>query len=210
LAAVDEGEELMSDAGLIKHISHPHPVTGVTNSKLGVWCFLASEVMLFGGLFSAYIMLRTGAPEWPRGHEILNVPLATLNTIILITSSVTMVMSWASLELKKLSKYKLYMTLTVLLGLAFLVVKAFEYGHKFEHHHFPSTDNFYATYFTLTGLHGVHVIGGILVNLYFLLFGVKMYQTAPEQLAGRVEAAGLYWHFVDLVWIFLFPVLYLL
>src|SRR3990167_7133526 len=110
----------MSDAALIKHISHPHPVTGVTNSKLGVWCFLASEVMLFGGLFSAYILLRTGVPDWPRGHELLNVPLATLNTIFLITSSVTMVMSWASLELKNISKYRLYMTLTILLALGFL------------------------------------------------------------------------------------------
>lgn len=200
----------MSDSAAIRYISHPHPVTGVTNSKLGVWCFLASEVMLFGGLFSAYIMLRTGVPDWPRGHEILNVPLATLNTMILITSSVTMVMAWASLELKNLSKFRLHMALTVLLGLAFLVVKGFEYGHKFEHHHFPATNNFYATYFTLTGLHGLHVIGGIVVNAYFLFFGVKMWDKDPEQFTGRIEVSGLYWHFVDLVWIFLFPVLYLL
>lgn len=199
----------MSD-GLIKHITHPHPVTGVTNSKLGVWCFLASEVMLFGGLFSAYMVLRTGVTDWPHGSSILNVPLATLNTMVLITSSVTMVMSWASLAMRDLKKYRLYMALTVLLGIAFLVVKGFEYGHKFEHHHFPSTDNFYATYFTLTGLHGVHVLGGILLNLYFLFPGAKLWEKDPEQLTGRVEAAGLYWHFVDLVWIFLFPVLYLL
>lgn len=194
----------------IRYISHPHPVTGVTNSKLGVWCFLASEVMLFGGLFSAYIMLRTGVTDWPHGREILNVPLATLNTMILITSSVTMVMSWASLELKKLSKFRFYMAATILLGIAFLIVKSFEYGHKFEHHHFPATSNFYATYFTITGLHGLHVIGGIVVNAYFLLFGIKMWDKNPEQFTGRIEAAGLYWHFVDLVWIFLFPVLYLL
>ena len=164
----------MSDVAEIRYISKPHPVTGITNSKLGVWCFLASEIMLFGGLFSAYIVLRTGVTDWPRGHELLNVPLATLNTAVLITSSVTMVMSWASLEMKNLSKYRLYMALTVLLGFVFLVVKGFEYGHKFEHHHFPSTNNFYAIYFTLTGLHGLHVIGGIIVNLYFLLLGVKL------------------------------------
>lgn len=196
--------------GLIRYISKPHPVTGITNSKLGVWCFLASEIMLFGGLFSAYIFLRTGVTDWPHGHELLNVPLATLNTLILITSSVTMVMSWASLEMKNPSKYRLYMAITVLLGCMFLVVKSFEYAHKFENHHFPSTNNFYAIYFTLTGLHGLHVIGGILVNLYFLLFGIKMWDKNPEQFTGRIEAAGLYWHFVDLVWIFLFPVLYLL
>jgi len=194
----------------IHYISEPHPVSGITNSKLGVWLFLASEVMLFGGLFSAYIMLRTGVPDWPRGHELLNVPLATLNTIILITSSVTMVLAWASLELKNIFKFRLYMTITILLSFCFLVVKSFEYAHKFEMHHFPSTSNFYAIYFVLTGLHGLHVIGGIIVNTYLLLPGSKMWKTNPEQFTGRVEAAGLYWHFVDLVWIFLFPALYLL
>lgn len=194
----------------INYIDHPHPVTGVTNSKLGVWCFLASEVMLFGALFSTYILLRVGNPAWPHGWELLNVPLATLNTLVLITSSVTMVMSWASLALKDFSKYRLYMVLTILLGITFLVIKTFEYGHKFEHHHFPSTHTFYAIYFTLTGLHGLHVLGGVIVNAYFLAPGSRLWQSHPDQFMGRVEAAGLYWHFVDLVWIFLFPVLYLL
>ncbi|MBI4550521.1 MAG: cytochrome c oxidase subunit 3 [Candidatus Omnitrophica bacterium] len=195
---------------VIRYIDKPHPVTGVTNAKLGTWCFLASEVMLFGALFSAYVLLRTGVSEWPHGSQFLNVPLATLNTLILITSSVTMVMSWASLMLKQFGKYRLYLAITILLALAFLVVKGFEYGHKFEHHHFPSTNTFYAIYFTLTGLHGLHVIGGVVVNAYFLFFGKRMWETHPEQFAGRIECAGLYWHFVDLVWIFLFPVLYLL
>ncbi len=197
-------------SNLIRFISKPHPVTGVTNAKLGTWCFLASEVMLFGALFSTYILLRVGAPLWPRGSELLNVPLATVNTMILITSSVTMVMSWASLAMKNFSRYRFYMGLTILLGLSFLVVKGFEYGHKFEHHHLPSTSTFYAIYFTLTGLHGLHVIGGIVLNTYFLFPGSRMWQEEPEQFTGRVECAGLYWHFVDLVWIFLFPVLYLL
>ena len=194
----------------IHYISKPHPVTGVTNSKLGVWLFLASEVMLFGGLFSAYIFLRTGVTDWPHGYELLNVPLATLNTVILITSSVTMVMAWASLEMKNLAKYRLYLGATILLALGFLVVKSFEYGHKFEAHHFPGTNNFYGIYFVLTGLHGLHVIGGMAVNGYFLARGGSLWKKDPEQLVCLVEAAGLYWHFVDLVWIFLFPALYLL
>ena len=194
----------------IRHITKPHPITGVTNSKLGIWCFLASEVMLFGGLFSAYVFLRTGVPDWPHGASHLNVPLATLNTLILITSSVTMVMSWASLAMNHLSKYRFYMSSTILLGLAFLVIKSFEYGSKFAHHHYPSTDTFYAIYFTLTGLHGLHVLIGVLVNLYFLFPGSALWEKNPEQFTNRVENAGLYWHFVDLVWIFLFPVLYLL
>ena len=197
-------------SSLIRYIAKPHPITGVTNSKLGVWCFLASEIMLFGALFSTYILLRTGASHWPRGSDLLNVPLATFNTLVLITSSVTMVMSWASLMMKDFSKYRFYMGTTVLLGLTFLVVKAFEYSQKFAHQHFPKTETFYAIYFTLTGLHGLHVVGGIIVNTYFLFPGSKLWQKDPEQFAGRIEAAGLYWHFVDLVWIFLFPLLYLL
>ena len=195
---------------MIRYISKPHPITGVTNAKLGIWCFLASEVMLFGALFSTYILLRMGASEWPQGSDVLNVPLATINTLVLITSSVTMVMSWASLAMKKLSKYRMWMALTIALGITFLVIKSFEYGHKFEHHHFPSTNTFYAIYFTLTGLHGLHVLRGVIVNLYFLFPGTALWKTDPEQFTGRIECAGLYWHFVDLVWIFLFPVLYLL
>jgi heme/copper-type cytochrome/quinol oxidase subunit 3 len=194
----------------IRYISKPHPVTGITNSKLGIWLFIASEIMLFGGLFSAYILLRNGVPDWPHGSTILNVPLAALNTLILISSSVTMVLSWTSLKMKDFSGYKKNMALTVALGLLFLVIKSYEYATKFQHHHYPGTDNFFGIYFTLTGLHGLHILLGVIVNLYFLFPGSKMWNTNPAQFEGRIEAAGLYWHFVDLVWIFLFPVLYLL
>lgn len=194
----------------IPYTFEARPETGIYNAKAGIWLFLASEVMLFGALFTTYILLRVGAPEWPRGSTILNVPLATFNTIVLISSSVTMVMSWASLMMKNFSRYKLYMGLTILLGLTFLVVKAFEYGTKFEHHLFPSTSTFLAIYFTLTGLHGLHVLGGMIVNTYFWGPGRKMWQRQPVRFTNRVEVAGLYWHFVDIVWIFLFPVLYLL
>jgi len=186
------------------------PDTGLHNAKLGIWLFLASEVMLFGALFSSYILLRVAAPEWPHGSTLLNVPLATLNTVILISSSVTMVMSWASLMLKDFVKYKRYMGLTILCGFLFLLVKGFEYGAKFSHGIMPGEDLFYATYFTLTGLHGLHVVGGIVVNFYFWGPGSKMWQTEPQRFTNRIEVAGLYWHFVDLVWIFLFPTLYLL
>lgn len=186
------------------------PDTGLYNAKLGVWLFLASEVMLFGALFSTYVLLRTGAESWPVGSSILNVPLATLNTMILIGSSVTMVMSWASLKMNRFDKFKLYMGVTWLLSAAFLVVKYFEYSAKFSHHLYPSTNNFLAIYFTLTGLHMLHVIGGMIVNGYLWGPGAKMWKSEPERFTNRVEIAGLYWHFVDLVWIFLFPVLYLL
>ena len=186
------------------------PDTGLFNAKLGIWLFLASEVMLFGALFSSYVLLRVGADSWPHGYEMLNIPLATVNTIVLISSSVTMVMSWASLMMKDFKKYRRYMGLTILCALIFLVVKGFEYTAKFEHHLLPSTSTFLAIYFTLTGLHGLHVIGGIVVNSYLWGPGSAMWKTEPERFTNRVEIAGLYWHFVDLVWIFLFPVLYLL
>jgi len=188
------------------------PDTGLNNVKLGIWLFLASEVMLFGALFASYILLRVGAPAgtWPQGVEYLSVPLATINTAVLISSSVTMVMAWASCMRRDLGKYRLYMGATVAFGFVFLIIKYVEYTSKFEHGLFPSTNTFLAIYFTLTGLHALHVIGGMAVNAYFWLPGAKMWHTAPEQFTNRVETAGLFWHFVDLVWIFLFPVLYLL
>ena len=198
----------MSD--VLPYTVEPRPDTGLFNAKLGIWLFLCSEVMLFGGLFSSYIMLRTGAINWPLGSSILNVPIGTLNTIILITSSVTMVMAWASLREKNLKNFKLFLGATIALAFSFLAVKTFEYGAKFHHGLFPRVSTYMAIYFTLTGLHGLHVIGGIIVNSYFLGPGTKMWKTDPERFTNRIEIAGLYWHFVDLVWIFLFPVLYLL
>jgi heme/copper-type cytochrome/quinol oxidase subunit 3 len=194
----------------IPYTVEARPDTGLNNVKIGIWLFLASEVMLFGALFASYILLRVGAPTWPEGSDILNVPLATVNTVVLISSSVTMVMAWASLMRKDFGKFRLYMGGTVALGLVFLVIKYIEYTAKFDHHLDPSTSTFLAIYFTLTGLHGLHVLGGMAVNAYFLFPGAKMWKTAPEQFTNRVETAGLFWHFVDLVWIFLFPVLYLL
>jgi cytochrome c oxidase subunit III len=194
----------------IPYTVHARPDTGLTNGKIGIWLFLASEVMLFGALFASYILIRTGAPSWPKGATILNVPMATFNTIVLITSSITMVMAWASLMRNRFATFRMYMGATILLGFVFLMVKYFEYSHKFHEGLFPSTNNFLAIYFTLTGLHMLHVIGGMAVNTYFLFPGAKLWKTNPVWFTNRVENSGLFWHFVDLVWIFLFPTLYLL
>lgn len=194
----------------IPYTVEARPDTGLTNGKIGIWLFLASEVMLFGALFASYILIRTGAPSWPRGATILNVPLATFNTLVLISSSVTMVMAWASLMRHRLGTFRIYMAVTILLGCVFLGVKYFEYSHKFHEGLFPRTNNFLAIYFTLTGLHMLHVLGGMAVNGYLLGPGSKLWKTNPTWFTNRVENAGLFWHFVDLVWIFLFPTLYLL
>jgi cytochrome c oxidase subunit III len=186
------------------------PDTGLANGKLGVWLFLASEVMLFGALFSTLILLRVGSTEWPHGYQELNVPLGAVNTVILIASSVTMVMAWASLKMQNFSKFRMNLGITVLLAVVFLVNKYFEYAHHLQAGEGPWHSTFLAIYFTMTGLHGLHILGGIIVNSYLLGPGSKMWRTKPAQFTNRIEIAGLYWHFVDLVWIFLFPILYLL
>ena len=275
------------------------PDTGLWNAKIGIWLFLASEVMLFGGLFSAYIFLRLDAAPgtWP--HGLLNVPVGTMNTAILIISSVTVVLAWAALKMRRYQAYWWYMLATISCGVIFLTVKlAYEWPQKFEHfgayikpdalakyekylgnerrlekgleprieitghlhsqnateyevaldpvnaypddprmdrpHFFPLpvTDKiatiekadvqratmflpthsaYFASYFTITGLHGLHVLGGVLVFIYMWLpVSKKVYQRNPEHLANRVEVSGLFWHFVDLIWIFVFPLFYLL
>lgn len=201
---------MSATAEVIPHTVEPHPVTGVYNGKFGMWLFLASEIMLFGALFSSYVLLRVGSAEWPHGYSVLNVPLATVNTMVLITSSVTVVMAWYCLQLNDFGKARLYLLATIGLALVFMVIKYIEYSSKFEHHHYPRTNLFYGLYFTLTGLHGLHVLGGILVFLYLVGPGAGMWKTDPHRYTNRVECAGLYWHFVDLVWIFLFPSIYLL
>ena len=186
------------------------PDTGLSNGKLGIWLFLASEVMLFGALFASYVMLRVGSQNWPPGSTYLNIPLATLNTVILISSSVTMVLAWASIAKHDFKRFRLFMGITILCGFGFLTVKYFEYSAKFHHELYPSTNTFLAIYFTLTGLHGLHVIGGMAVNSYLWGPGSALYKTDPVHFMNRVENSGLFWHLVDLVWIFLFPILYLL
>ena len=204
----------------IPYVIKPRPDTGLTNGKLGIWLFLASEVMLFGALFSSYVLIRVSAIEWPpvsanaasgsTSWDILNVPLATVNTMVLIGSSVTMVLAWASLKMRRFNGFRFHMGLTILLSLDFMIIKAFEYGAKFQHGITVGESNFFAIYFTMTGLHGLHVVGGVVVHGYLWWTGKKMWKTDPERLTNRVEIAGLYWHFVDLVWIFLFPSPYLL
>lgn len=187
----------------------PAPTTtGIPNAKLAIWLFLASEVMLFSTLFTTYLVLRMAAPAWPRGWNVLNVPLATLNTIVLISSSVTIVMAYVRVLQKDLKGFRIFMGLTIFLACLFLVFKGMEYAAHFHNHEYPSTSIFTAVYFTLTGLHGLHVIGGIGLNTVLLFMANEDFD--HPLFAGRVEAAGLYWHFVDIVWIFLFPALYLL
>src|SRR6185436_5380389 len=284
----------------IPYTVEARPDTGLYNAKVGIWLFLASEVMLFGALFSSYILLRVGATgaNWP--HGLLNIPIGTFNTAVLITSSVTVVLGWASLKMGNFASYRKYQSITILCALGFLGIKTYEYREKFGHYevwlknpitvkhgdhevqtdrllghidyngahpyfwktetlakqkvesfkfapdpyHYtmsgkemahakkeaaghehtpieiktadvkrlsafvPAHSTYFAIYFTLTALHGLHVLAGALVIAYIWGPGAKMWKTDPEQYMNRVEVSGLFWHFVDLVWIFLFPVIY--
>ncbi|HEY3915039.1 MAG TPA: cytochrome c oxidase subunit 3 [Verrucomicrobiae bacterium] len=255
----------------IPYTVEPREDTGLYNAKLGVWLFLASEVMLFGALFSSYILLRFGAEAgtWPRHW--LDYKLGAVNTIILIISSVTNVIAWANLKLGSFEKYRRYQVITMVCAVTFLCIKSTEYWSKYHHYtvvckdgriadghiqkaetthdkivlegYWPTNqaevmdppakipeekieiesnniveihnyginrNNFTGLYFTITGLHVLHIIGGILV--IFAIWGPLngMWKTDPERYTNRVEVAGLFWSFVDLVWLFIFPTFYLL
>jgi heme/copper-type cytochrome/quinol oxidase subunit 3 len=196
--------------GTLPYTTDVRSDTGLTNPKLGIWLFLASEVMLFGSFFSSYALLRSGAPTWPDQSAVLSVPLATLNTIILISSSATMVLALVAIKAGRVDRFQRQLGLTLALGAVFLVVKIFEYSDKFSHGLVPATDNFLGLYFTMTGVHALHVLIGMVVNAYLLWPGLRMWHSEPQRFTNRIEVAGIYLHFVDVVWIFLFPVLYLL
>lgn len=188
---------------------------------LGMWLFLATEVMFFGGLFTAYVVYRTTYSEvFHEASRTLDLTLGTVNTLVLLVSSLTMAMGVYAAKTGRKNLLPLMLVATILLGLAFLGVKAVEYGHKFEHHLVPGAgfvwpgDNpphaqlFFVLYFIMTGMHAFHMVIGI-VMMAMLLVMAMLGKFGPERCMG-VELAGLYWHFVDIVWVFLFPLLYLI
>jgi cytochrome c oxidase subunit 3 len=194
-----------------------------------MWLFLVTEVMFFGGLFLAYTIYRTIYPEgFLYGSHLLNVPLGGTNTVVLIVSSLTMAMAVYYSQKGEKKKLIGFLTVTLILGLAFLVIKYFEYASKIKYHLFPAV-GFYAPetggahgvplelqqpvrvflwiYFMMTGLHALHMIVGAGILITLILMAQKGKFT--KNYNSPVEISGLYWHFVDIVWIFLFPLLYL-
>ena len=182
---------------------------GIDTRKLGMWLFLASEIMFFTGLIGAYIVLRfANLSTWPHPSTVLNIPLTGINTFILICSSATLVLGLASIQRGYKEGLHVGLFLTVILGSIFLGIQAHEYHNLIEDGFTISSSIFGSCFFTLTGFHGAHVLAGVIWLIVVLIRSFLGFFT-PEEYAG-VEIVGLYWHFVDLVWIILFTILYLI
>lgn len=190
------------------------------SATLGMWIFLVTEIMFFGGLFMAYLLYRIWYPEaWAIGSVELDIVLGGVNTVVLIGSSLTMALAVRAAQTGAPRATVNWLLLTMALGLTFIVIKGFEYAHKFHAHHVPGpnfdfpgphakqVEIFLSLYFAMTGLHALHMVIG------FGLLSVIAWMAYKRRFSPRyyapVEMAGLYWHFVDIVWIFLFPLLYL-
>jgi cytochrome c oxidase subunit 3 len=190
-------------------------------SNLGMWVFLVTEIMFFGGLFTGYAVYRAAYPAaFAEGSQHLDILLGGINTAVLIGSSLTMALAVHSAQVGERSGLVRFLLLTIVLGLVFLGIKGLEYTHKFEEHlvpgskfvaegpHAPQMQLFFGFYFSMTGMHALHMVIGIGI-LAVLTWQAWRGHFSPAYWTP-VELTGLYWHFVDIVWIFLFPLLYLL
>jgi cytochrome c oxidase subunit 3 len=201
-----------TDTVQIKHVDY-------TGSKMGMWIFLFTELLFFGGLFLLYAVYRSQyIEEFHTAAGGLDRVLGAVNTIILITSSLTMALSIAAVKNDDMKLSVKFQASTILLAAAFLVVKYFEWGAKISHGIYPGSPEllnhaqgdiiFYSLYFVTTGLHGLHVVAGIIVLAYMMTLSMKGRINSRDFI--KLENSGLYWHFVDIVWIYLFPLLYLI
>lgn len=195
------------------------PHADYLGAKVGMWLFLITEVLLFGGMFMLYSVYRSKySLDFHEAAKGLHVILGATNTVILLTSSLTMALSIACVRSGKKKQSLVFQTLTILMGCAFLVNKYFEWGAKIQHGLYPDSPEllalpkgeilFYGLYYVMTGLHGLHVLIGIVILAVLLVFTAK--DIVNEQSFIKLENGGLYWHLVDLIWIYLFPLFYLI
>ncbi len=192
-----------------RHDAPPQGGVGVYTQKVGMWVFLVSEVMFFTALIGSYIILRWGTgAAWPEPRTVLAIPITALNTFILICSSVSMVKAYAAATKDDQAGLKKWLLLTVLGGATFVSVQAYEYHHLIEKGFLPSSGLFGSTFYTMTGFHGFHVTCGVISMIWVTIRAFRG-KYAGGNYRG-VETIGLYWHFVDLVWIILFTIVYLI
>jgi len=190
-------------------MSHAKPIatlrtaTGIPTGRLAVWWVLASEVVIFGGLLGAYLMHRLGHPEWADAAAVTNTTIGTINTFVLLTSSFTAVLAHQAAEHGDGKKAAKYLLLTMGGAATFVCIKAFEWYEEIIHGYTITANTFWSFYYTMAGLHALHVIAGAIIMAFVAFDAFRGREL------HRVELIGIYWHFVDVVWIFLFPLLYI-
>jgi heme/copper-type cytochrome/quinol oxidase subunit 3 len=184
-------------------IATQRSATGIPTGRLAVWWVLASEIVIFGGLLGSYVMMRTLYGHWAESAAHTNLIAGSINTFVLLTSSLFMVLAHHAVEHNDTTKACKYLWRTVLGGLLFLVIKSIEWSREISHGYTITHNLFWSFYYTAAGLHALHVIAGLVI--------IAMVAVAVRQRQNlhRVELIGIYWHFVDIVWIFLFPLLYI-
>jgi heme/copper-type cytochrome/quinol oxidase subunit 3 len=193
-------------AGTVEH--EAPTTTGLSNAKLGMWAFLASECLLFGALISTFLLYRGKPVTGLKPQDIYDIPYTSVSSFVLLMSSLTMVLALAAIQRGDHAKLRTWLMATALLGMAFISGQVYEFTVFVKEGLSIKTNVVASSFFTLTGFHGVHVTGGILMLLS--LFGMSLDGRLPTEKAEAVELVGLYWHFVDIVWIAIFTIVYLI
>jgi cytochrome c oxidase subunit 3/cytochrome o ubiquinol oxidase subunit 3 len=186
---------------------HDYTVTGIHSKKLGMWAFLASECLFFGALISTYLLYRTRAPEGLRPHDVYDIPYTSVSSFVLLMSSLTMVLALAAIQRGDHRRLRIWLLATAFLGTVFIGGQVYEFTVFTEKGLNISSSVAATSFFVLTGFHGAHVTIGILWLLS--LVGMSMRGLIPQERNLEIEIGGLYWHFVDIVWIIIFTVVYL-
>lgn len=193
---------------------HHHPVYDydsgppVDRGKFAIWLFLGTEIMFFTGLIGTYLVLRTGTPEWPNPAHRLAVGITAFNTFVLICSSATVVQGLLCMQKDDRAGFMKWWGLSIFFGAFFVGVQVYEYIHLYDHGMTPNQDLFWSTFYAMTGFHGLHVVVGVIWLFAVWIAAMRGKYDAKNNVG--IELAGLYWHFVDLVWVLLFTLVYLM
>jgi len=200
----------MSEAAVVHTYESEHEATstGLPNTKLAMWIFLASDVLLFGALITTYVVYRGRSVVGPYPSDVFDIPYTSVSSFVLLASSLTMVLALAAIQRGDLGRMRLWLLATAMLGMSFVGGQVYEFTTFYREGLALTTNLFGTTFYVLTGFHGAHVTVGILMLL--TLFSLSFLGRLTQRDAMTVELVGLYWHFVDIVWIVIFTVVYLI